>query len=194
EQAFRVDVRLGRGLEPGARIALALAPRYLGWESPSPAVMRYELAPRPHIEGIACSEGAAYAGQCTYQSSPGAVIDIGPTLRLLASARLADVAPSNLRITPPLRDLRVRLAPHGPPERRLIDIDGEWEPDQVYEVRVSGLRTEEGEPLRPLPPLAVRSAGHPPQIRVASGRLAFEQDAELVLPFAAIHPSASDVL
>ena len=194
EQAFRVDVRLARGLEPGARIALALAPRYLGWESASPAVMSYELAPRPHIEGIACSEGAAYAGQCTYQGSPGAVIDIGPTLRLLASARLADIAPSNLRITPPLRDLRVRLAPHGPPERRLIDVEGEWEPDQVYEVRVSGLETEEGEALRPVPPLAVRSSGHAPQVRVASGRLAFEQDAELVLPFAAIHPSASDVL
>lgn len=194
DQGHRVDVRLGRSLEPGARIGLALAPRYLGWHSGSPAVMSYELAPRPHIEGIACSEGAAYVGQCTYQASPGAIIDIGPSLRLLASARLRSFTPSNVRVTPAVRDLRVRLAPHGPPERRLIEIEGEWEPDQVYEVRVSGLVTESGEPVRALPPLAVRSAGHPPQIRVASGRLTFEHDATPELPFAAIHSAPSDIL
>ncbi len=194
EDGYRVDVRLARALEPGARVALALAPRYQPWGGASPAVMTYDLAPRPQIEGIACQEGAAYAGQCSFQESPGRVIDIGPTLRLLASARLASLEPTNIRVTPALHDMTLRLAPFGPPERRLIEIGGEWEPDQVYEVRVSGLRTEEGEPVRPLPPLAVRSAGHPPAIRVASGHLTYERDAESVLRFAAIHPSASDVL
>lgn len=193
-EGHRVDVRLGRLLEPGSRIGLALTPRYLPWDSPTPTVQTFELAPRPHIEGIACDEGAAWASQCAHQSSPGAIIDIGPSLRLLASERLREVSTSNVRVTPSIRELRVRLAPHGPPERRLITIEGEWEPDQVYEVRLSGLLTESGEPLRPLPPLAVRSAGHPPQIRVASGRLTFERDTPPELPFAAIHPGPSDVL
>ncbi len=194
EDGFRVDVRLARSLEPGVRVALALAPRYQAWGGASPAVMSYELAPRPQIEGIDCREGAAYAGQCTYQEAPGRVVDIGPSLRLLASARLAELGPANLRVTPSLPDLRVRLAPFGPPQHRLIEIEGEWEADQVYEVRVSGLRTEGGESVRALPPLAVRSAGHAPEVRVASGHLAFEHDAPAVIPFAAIHPAASDVL
>lgn len=194
ERGYRIDVWLRRALEPGARIALALAPRYLPWGGSNPAVVTYELAPRPHIEGIACNEGAAHAGQCSYRESPGAVIDIGPTLRLLSSARLRSVTAANLRIRPALRDMEVRLAPHGPPQHRLFEVRGEWDPDQVYEVRVSGLRTEDGEPVRALPPLAVRSSGHAPQIRVASGHLAFESDAAAELPFAVVHPGPSDVL
>lgn len=194
ERGFRVDVRLGRALEPGARVGIAIAPRYLPWGGSSPGVLSYELAPRPHVEGVACAEGAAYPGQCTYRESPGRVIDIGPALRLLASARLEGASAANVRVSPPLRELRVRLAPHGPPQARLLEVEGEWEPDQVYEVRVSGLRTEAGEPVRALPPLAVRSSGHAPQIRVASGRLTYEREAEPALSFAAIHPSASDVL
>ncbi|MCZ7679505.1 MAG: hypothetical protein M5U28_12370 [Sandaracinaceae bacterium] len=194
ERGFRVDVRLGRALEPGARVGIALAPRYLPWGGSSPGVVGYELAPRPHVEGIACAEGAAYAGQCTHHESPGQVIDIGPALRLLASARLEGASAANVRVSPPLRELRVRLAPHGPPQGPAHRGRGRVGPDQVYEVRVSGLRTEAGEPLRALPPLAVRSSGHPPQIRVSAGRLTYERDAEPALSFAAIHPSASDVL
>lgn len=194
EDGFRVDVMLRRALEPGARIGLALAPRYLPWGGNSPAVMTYELAPRPHVEGIDCPEGAAYLGQCRYQGSPGAVIDIGPALRVLSSARLAEANPGNFQIRPALRDMEVRLQPHGPPQHRLVTITGEWEPDQVYEVRVRGLRTESGEPLRPTPPLAVRSSGHAPEIRVAVGRLAFEAGADPSIPFATINPAPSDVL
>lgn len=194
EDGYRVDVRLRRALEPGARIGLALAPRYLPWGGSSPAVMSYELAPRPHIEGVGCQEGAAYLGQCDHRGSPGEIVSIGPSLRLLSSARLAGASVANFRVRPAVRDLRVRLAPHGPPQHRLVELSGEWEPDQVYEVRVSGLRTEEGEAVRPLPPLAVRSAGHAPQIRVASGRLTYERDAAGLLPFATIHPAPSDVL
>ncbi len=194
EDGHRVDVRLSRALEPGSRIALALAPRYLPWESHRPAVLKYELAPRPHVEGIACSEGAAYASQCAHGGSPGAIVDIGPTLRLLASARLAEVTAADVRVLPAVPALSVRLAPHGAPQHRLVEITAEWEPDQVYEVRVSGLSTEQGEPLRPVPPLAVRSAGHAPAIRVASGRLTLEHDAERALAFRAIAPAASDVL
>ncbi|MEQ8889407.1 MAG: hypothetical protein RID93_17325, partial [Sandaracinaceae bacterium] len=145
EDGYRVDVRLRRALEPGARIGLALAPRYLPWGGSSPAVMSYELAPRPHIEGVGCQEGAAYLGQCDHRGSPGEIVSIGPSLRLLSSARLAGASVANFRVRPAVRDLRVRLAPHGPPQHRLVELSGEWEPDQVYEVRVSGLRTEEGE-------------------------------------------------
>ncbi|HJL16498.1 MAG TPA: alpha-2-macroglobulin family protein, partial [Sandaracinaceae bacterium LLY-WYZ-13_1] len=194
EHGFRVDVRMRRGLEPGARVGVALAPRYLPWGGTSPAVMTYELAPRPHLEGVACPAGAAHAGQCRHRGSPGRVIEIGPTLRLLSSARLADVRPSSIRIRPALPNRSVRLAPHGPPAGRLIEVDGEWAPDQVYEVRVGGLRTEAGEPVRPLPPLAVRSSGHPPEVRVATGALSFEAEAPPVLPFAAIHPAPGDLL
>jgi len=193
ENGFRVDVRLRRALEPGARIGLALAPRYQPWGT-NPALLSYELAPRPHIEGVDCNEGAAYVGQCTHHGSPGRVVDIGPALRLLSSARLGGATAANFRIRPALRDVQVRLAPHGAPQHRLIELRGEWDPDQVYEVRVTALRTEEGESVRPLPPLAVRSSGHAPQIRVATGRLGFEQDAAHELPFAAIHPEPSDVL
>ena len=194
EDAYRLDVILRRALEPGARIGVALAPRYLPWGGGSPAVMSYELAPHPHIEGIACQEGAAYLGQCTYQESPGHVIEIGPTLRLLSSARLAPVSASQIHLRPALRDMEVRLAPFGPPQHRLIEIEGEWEADQVYEVRVGGLRTEDGDAVRPLAPLAVRSSGHPPSIRVASGRLTFEADASPEIRFAIIHPEPSDVV
>ncbi len=192
--AYRVDVRLARALEAGSHIGIALAPRYQPWGGESPAVVSYELAPRPFIEGIDCEDGAAYVGQCSHTESPGSVIDIGPSLRLLSSARLSGVDASSVRISPPLRELRVRLAPHGPPAQRLITIEGEWEADQVYEVRVGALLTEQNEAVRALPPLAVRSAGHPPQIRVAEGRLSFEQDAAPLLSFSAIHPSASDVV
>lgn len=194
ERGFRLDARLRRTLEPGVRIALALAPRYQAWGGSNPAVLTYELAPRPHIEGVGCNEGAAYAGQCTFHGSPGHVIDIGPALRVLSSARLSSATASNLRIRPALRGLTVRLAPHGPPQGRLVEIRGEWEPDQVYEVRLHGLRTEDGEIVRALAPLAIRSGGSSPQIRVAAGRLAFEREAVAQIPFAVIHAEPSDVL
>lgn len=194
ESGYRVDVRLRRALEPGARIALALAPRYLPWGGSNPAVMTYELAPRPHLEGVGCQEGAAYPGQCDHRGSPGEIIGIGPSLRLLSSARLEGASVANFRVRPAVADLRVRLAPHGPPQSRLIELSGEWEADQVYEVRVSGLRTETGEPLRPLPPLAIRSAGHAPSIRVAEGELTYERDAEGTIPFAIVNPAPADVL
>jgi uncharacterized protein YfaS (alpha-2-macroglobulin family) len=194
EGQHRVDVRLSRALEPGSQIALALAPRYLPWESTSPVVLQYELAPRPFVEGIACPDGAVSAEQCSFTGPPGGIVDIGPTLRLLASARLAEATLANVRVTPSVPALAVRLAPHGPPQHRLIEITAEWEPDQVYELRVANLRTESGEPLRAMPPLAIRSAGHPPSIEVATGRLTFEHDAERALAFRVIQPAAGDVL
>lgn len=194
EDAYRLDVVLRRALEPGARVGLALAPRYLPWAGNSPAVMTYDLAPRPHLEGVDCEDGAIHAGQCRYQGSPGQIVDIGPSLRLLSSARLDGADASDFQIRPALPGMSVRLTPHGPPGHRLITIRGEWAPDQVYEVRVRGLRTEDGEPVRPLPPLAVRSSGHPATIRVATGRLSFESDAPARMPFAAIHAEPSDVL
>ncbi|MFK7991139.1 MAG: alpha-2-macroglobulin [Sandaracinaceae bacterium] len=194
ERGFRIDVLLNRELEPGARVGLALAPRYQSWGGPNTLVASYELAPRPSIEGVSCNEGAAYANQCAFQGSPGRVIDIGPRLGLLASERVAAFTPANVRITPPLREMRLRLAPHGPPQGKLLEIRGEWDPDQVYEVRVTGLRTEGGEPVRALAPLAVRSSGHPAAVRVATGLRSFEANQPTRIPFAAIHPDAGDVL
>ena len=156
--------------------------------------MTYQLAPRPQIEGIACRAGAAYAGQCTYRGSPGRVIEIGPTLRLLSSSRLSGVTAANVSIRPALAEMSLRLAPHGPPQHKLIEITGDWEPDQPYEVRVSNLRTEDGQPVRALPPLAVRSSGHPPGVRVESGHLSFEHDAAPSIPFATIRPDNADVV
>lgn len=194
EDAYRVDVSLGRSFEAGTSLGLALLPRYSAYPTSAPVTLGYQLAPRPHIEGIGCAEGAAYAGQCRYQERPGQIVDIGPELRLLSSERLAPLGAANVRVSPDVERLEVELAPHGPPEAKLITVRAEWAPDQAYEVRVEGLRTQHGEPVRGPGPLAVRSRGHDPRVEVATGLLTYELAADGVLPFATIHPALSDVV
>lgn len=193
-ELYRVEVSPRKNLEPGARIALAVTPRFLRWGGSHPGVFEYELMPRPQIEGIDCHEAATSPDECTYTESPGSVIDIGSTLRLLSSAQLGEVAASEVRVSPALPGLRVSVVQEGPAARRLLAIDGEWEPDQVYEVRVGRLVTAAGEALRPAAPLAIRSAGHAPEVRVATGRLSYESDAPPRLRFSAVNTSKGQVL
>jgi uncharacterized protein YfaS (alpha-2-macroglobulin family) len=191
EDGYRLDALLRRPLEPGAEIALVLPPRYLPWGGRSPATLTYQLAPRPRLEGVACRAGAAYANQCDHRARPGRILDIASTLRVLASAPLAQ-APA-VRVHPPVRNLEVALAPHGPPRGRLVSITAEWAPDQVYELRLGPMRTPQGERVRDLGPLAVRSAGHAPSLRVAGGRRTWEAAATRTVALSAIHPDAGTV-
>ena len=171
QSRYRLDLLPGRSLEPGAQIGVAVAPRWTRWAGATPAVARYMVQPRPRIDGVACAEDAGRSGRCDQPATPGRVVDIGPTLRVLASEPLSDAALGAIRIRPAVEALRVAFAEG---DRRLLAIDGEWEADQVYEVRVAPLQTALGERLEPFGPLAVRSGGHAPQVRMATGRLAYE--------------------
>lgn len=189
---FRVDIQLRKTLEPGARVGLALTPRYLDYGS-RPGIFEYEMTPPPQIEGIDCPSEAYSAHQCTYTESPGRIVDIGPELRLLSSAPLVEPDPALVTIIPPLPKMRVALAEQGYAKARRLKITGEWTPNLAYEVRVGALRTADGRTLRPLAPLAVRSAGHTPAVQVATGRRTWESDAEPVIHFAAINPEKGQV-
>ena len=178
EARYRIDLRPGRSLEPGAQIGVALAPRWTRWAGSSPAVARYFIQPRPHIEGIGCEATAARYGGCAHTASPGRVIDIGPELRILATEPVRLPSARAVVVRPTLPDLQVVFADAS---RRVLELRGRWAPGQVYEVRFGPMRTPSGAALDPLGPLAVRSRGHEPQVRSASGHLAFEMEDDGVL-------------
>ncbi|AKF07658.1 alpha-2-macroglobulin family protein [Sandaracinus amylolyticus] len=186
-QRFRVDLALGRPLEAGAQIAVALAPRWSGYGGSYPRVVQFALAPRPRFTGIGCEESRWGTARCTFTEDPGQIVDIGPALRLLASERLAALSPSDVRVAPALRDVDVRVEGQGAEQGRVVAIRGEWEPDQVYEVRLGAVQTEGGDRVVPLAPLAVRSAGHPPTVQAPGGTLVYEQDAPIALHVRGIH-------
>lgn len=181
-----VELRLRRALEPGAHLAVALAPP-IAWGGSSPRVVGFEVAPRPHIEGIACPESATEASACDHQGPPGKILDIGEALRLLSSEPLGALGEGALEVRPALAGMRVKVE-----DRKRLALTGDWDPGQVYEVRVGALRDVEGRPLAKMPSLAVRSAGRTPQVRARSGRLSFEQDAAAALGIEAIHVEAGE--
>ncbi|MEM9068718.1 MAG: MG2 domain-containing protein [Myxococcota bacterium] len=192
EQRFRIDVRPLRRLEEGASIGVAIAPRWTSWGGGSPSITRFNIQPPPQLTGVGCGETAGrHGGGCRYGTTPGTIVDIGPELRLLGSEALSPVAANQVRIVPALPEMSVRLVP---PENRVLEIKGEWSPDQVYEVRLSGLRTAGGRPLLRTSPLAVRSAGHAPQVTVDTGRFAWELDADTDIHFRGIHLGKGSVL
>ncbi len=182
-----VDVLLRRALEPGAHLALALAPPIAHGGS-SPRVVEVELATRPRIDGIRCEPGAKSADQCTYRGPPGEVVDVEESLVLLASETLGKL-PADAVVTRPALDALAVKVEDG---KRLV-LRGDWIPGQVYEVRVGGLVDAEGHALQRVPPLAVRSAGRAPAVEIVTGRMAFEQDARTVIPFSAIHVEEGEV-
>lgn len=182
-----LDVRLDRTLEPGARVAMLLAPNLVApydngegeYGSSGPTELVVELRPRPRIEGFNCPENAQSRDECERQGLPEAFLEVEEALRLFSSSPLkADVVPT-VRINPPLRGRRVAIS------GSVLTIQGEWEPDQPYEVRVDGMVDNEGTPLAPLPALAVRSRGKNPTIQVREGLQTFERAGAAVLPFTA---------
>ncbi len=189
-----VELRTGRTLEPGARIGVAIAPRWQYWGGSQPSVLTFTLAPRPRITGIGCEISSWGSARCTFSEDPGQIVDIGPALRVLASHRLAELGAGAVTVVPPLRDLRVRLEGTGGEVGRVVAIEGEWEPDQVYEVRVGAMRTADGERVVPMNALAVRSRGYAPSVTAPSGRLAWEAGAPMRMRIRGVHVDAGAVL
>lgn len=187
EGTFLVALQPSRRLEPGARIAVAVAPRWMSWGGSHPSVMEVALEPRPRIDGILCTEYEWDGSECNYDASPGEILDVETELTLRATHPLADVAASNVRVTPPVEGLTVEVRGSGSEQRRHLAIRAEWDPDQVYEVRIGELTTDRGERLVALGPLAVRSAGHPATVQAQSGFFALEHDAQIRWPFRGIH-------
>jgi uncharacterized protein YfaS (alpha-2-macroglobulin family) len=186
EGRTRVDVFFGTTLEPGANFAIALSPNLADMGS-HPRVFELEMAPRPKVEGIACPSGATEATQCDFQGPPGRIVDIEESLRLLSSEELDATHVPAVRASPALANLTVRIE-----GQKLLVVRGDWAPGQVYEVRLGEVRDAAGHVLAATAPLAVRSAGRAPQVRAASGWLAFERDARAELGFAAIHVDAGE--
>ncbi len=185
-----VNVALGRELDPGSRVAVALMPAiYSTWESSeTPGVVTFELTPRPRFEGIDCPEGATEAASCEYQQSPGRIVDIEDTLRLWATNPIATpLAPGAVTVTPAVPALRVTAS------NNELTLTGEWEPGQVYEVRLGAIQDREGHALGVPGPLAVRSQGRDPEVQTATGRLTFERADRVDLPFAAVHVDRGQV-
>ncbi len=183
----RFDLRLARAMEPGARVGVAFAPSR--WPSLYPASqlpnLEVEFEPPPQIEGVACPDEAA--GECSYGAVPGGIVDVSDVLRLRATAAMGPVDPSQVMVRPAVAGLVVHAA------QRTLSITAEWAPDQVYEVRVAGLRSAEGAVLRTLAPLAVRSRGLPPEVRAHAGLVTVERDGSAELPVAGVHVAAGDV-
>ncbi len=183
----RFDLRLARAMEPGARVGVAFAPSR--WPSLYPASqlpnLEVEFEPPPQVEGVACPDEAG--GECSYGAVPGGIVDVSDVLRLRATAAIGPVDPSQVVVRPAVGGLTVRVA------QRTLSIAAEWAPDQVYEVRVAGLRSAEGAVLRTLAPLAVRSRGLPPEVRAHTGLVTVERDGSAELPVAGVHVAAGDV-
>lgn len=176
-----VELRLAQALEPGAHFAVALAPP-IAWGGSSPRVVHAEIAPRPRIEGVDCPADASEVSACAHQGPPGQIVDVEEALRLLATEEIREPDKGAVEVRPALPGLAVKLE-----DKKRLVIRGDWDPGQVYEVRVNELRDAEGRPLARTAPLAVRSAGRSPEVRARSGRLAFELDAKASLPLSAIH-------
>ena len=191
EQYFRIDLRPARQLEEGASLAAAIAPRWTQWGGGSPSIVRYRVQPPPQITGVGCGDNAGAYGGCSYGAVPGRIVDIGPALRILASEPLADVNATQVVVRPPLPEMEIGFADA---QRRVLQVRGRWSADQVYEVRVNGLRTLNGRALQRFSPLAVRSAGHPPRVEIETGRFAWEMDAETILRFRGIHVGKGSII
>ena len=162
ERGFRVDVVPRRPLELGARVHLAMAPRWTGGTSSYPHVVRYSVLPRPRLDGVSCGTRGL---RCRYGTTPGEVIDIEREFSLRGSEPLAPPALSSVRVRPSVRGLEIVYDEDQP---RRFGIQADWEPDQIYEIRLSNLASRSGVNLDRTPPLAIRSRGLEPAVRVAT--------------------------
>lgn len=189
EGTVGVDLRLLRALEPGTEIAVALAPRFARWSSWEPHVLGFELAPRPAIDGIACEmDGGEDGGDCQYSGPPGEVVDFGAVLALRSTHPLGGTP--TVSITPAVAGVEVAIEGS---DRRYLTVRGELAPDQVYELRVAGLVTNERQPLVAVAPLAIRSAGHAPTLYAPSGLVTYERDATPRFALRGIHVDAGRI-
>ena len=182
-----VELGLKLLLEPGAHLAVALAPP-ISHGGSHPRVVELEMAPRPRIEGIACEADATEASECAFTGPPGEIVDVEESLILLSSAELGEPPAGAVETRPALDGMTIKVEGG----KRLV-IRGDWVPGQVYEVRVGKLADKEGHALARTAPLAVRSAGRAPEAKVAQGRLAFEREAPATLPLQGIHVEDGEV-
>ena len=180
-------LHLGQRLEPGANIALALAPALVGGGG-DPWVVNVELTPEPKIEGIDCSRTATEASACRYRRAPGRIVDIDDALVLLSNAELAPLEDGAVQIKPELPKLSLSQE-----EERRIVVRGDWQPDQVYEVRFAALQAASGQRFKQPRPLAVRSRTRSASVRLTEGRWTIESDDQPTLDFAAIFPEKGQV-
>lgn len=187
QERYLVALEPTRDLEPGARIGIAVAPRWMSWGGSYAGSLDVQLEPRPRIEGIGCTISDWGTAGCAFRGEPGEIVDVESDLVMLATHALGDVDASSVRITPAVTGLEVRVEGEASELRRHLVVSAEWEPDQVYEVRLARLFTERGAPLVATGPMAVRSAGHLPTVRAQTGSLVFERDAEIRWPFVGVH-------
>ncbi|MDP3279174.1 MAG: MG2 domain-containing protein [Deltaproteobacteria bacterium] len=188
-----VDLRLNRVLEAGARVAMLFAPTLLGSSSAesedesgsggSVGTVFVQLQARPHIAGVACTPDAESVENCAPVGEHDPILDVTDTLRLLANVALDTTRAPTVTVTPPVSAMVARFAS----KPGLFEITAEWEPDQVYEVRVDGLLAQVGGALQRVAPLAVRSGGRAPNVAMREGLQAYELDAPAVFPFQAVH-------
>lgn len=183
----RIELVPSRALEPGSRIGVAIAPAYLSWGGETPGYYSFAVQPRPRFTGLGCTVSEYGTAGCAYTESPGEIIDIEAELTLLASHPLADTTAAAVTVRPALAGMEVAISGEQAERRRHLVVRGEWEPDQVYEVRVGTLVTEAAERVTAPGPLAIRSQGHPAQVLLATGRHSFERGAAFTLPFSGIN-------
>jgi uncharacterized protein YfaS (alpha-2-macroglobulin family) len=187
EPRYAIALTPSRALEPGAYVGIAIAPRWLSWGGSGPSVMSVQLEPRPRIDGLGCYVSQWDGTECQYEDDPGEIVEIESDLVLRTTHALGEVPASAITITPPVAGLTVAVQGEAPMARRLLAIHAEWEPDQVYEVRVGQLFTERGERLVAQGPLAIRSSGHPPYVSAVSRFVVLERGAHTTWPFNAIN-------
>lgn len=179
-----VDLTLNRALEPGSHIALAVAPTIFpfDYDSSNTGLVTFEFTPRPHIEGIQCPEHPENAAACEFQGPPGRIVDVEETLRLYSSSLLpAELPEGAVRVTPTVPGLLART------DNNVLSVRADWEPGQVYELRVEGLLDRDSHPLLRFSPLAVRSAGRAPEAHLPSGRWVYEPSERAELPLSGVH-------
>lgn len=191
-RSFVVALDLRRTLEAGASIGVALAPRFSSWGGSSPYVLGYQLEARPHLDGIDCEAPSNGWASCSYEGSPGEIVDIGDDLYLRASHALA--GPPSVSVVPTVPNLSVTVDTADSERAHFIRVAGDWAADQVYELRItSAITTATGSRIAPVAPLAIRSRGHAPQVDLPTGLLTLEIDAPLTFPLRGIHIEAGRV-
>jgi hypothetical protein len=191
-RSFVVALDLRRTLEAGASIGVALAPRFSSWGGSTPYVLGYQLEARPHIDGIDCEAPGNGWASCSYEGSPGEIVDIGDELYLRASHPLA--GPPTVSVVPTVPNLQITVDTADSERAHFVRIAGDWAADQVYELRItSALTTATGARIAPIAPLAIRSRGHAPQVDLPTGLLTLEVDAPLTFPLRGIHIEAGRV-
>ena len=115
-------------------------------------------------------------------------MDVEEALILLSSEDLGALAKGAVETKPALDALAVKVE-----DKKRLVVRGDWVPGQVYEVRIGDLVDKDGHALARTAPLAVRSAGRTPEVKMSRGRLAFEREARTALPIQGIHVEDGEI-